>query len=279
MVGVGEAEAVAGAGLSGDRYADGAGYWRDGRVSRELTLVEGEIVEELAILAPGELRRNVTTRGVGLNDLVGQTFWLGDVLCRGTHLCEPCRHIEELTGKELLRPLVHRGGLRAQIASGGVLRVGDLLEVAEETTEGVGVIVERDGHVLLGRRLAGHGYGTWSCPGGKPHPGESALECARRELYEETGLEARAGRVVAETLDGFRDSRAVYRTQFVRMKGTTGEPTRREPAKVDGWDWYPWDSLPAPLFAPVASLLRQRATGRKPAVRVLRSWLGRTHDA
>jgi MOSC domain-containing protein YiiM len=130
MARVAEAEAVAGAGLRGDRYADGAGYWRDARVSRDLTLVEGEVADEVGV--PGELRRNVTTRDVRLNDLVGRTFWVGDVLCRGTELCEPCRHLEELTGKRLLRDLVHRGGLRARILSGGVLRVEDPIEMAEE---------------------------------------------------------------------------------------------------------------------------------------------------
>src|SRR5262245_64018479 len=104
MAGVVEAEAVAGVGLRGDRYADRAGYWRDGRVSRDLTFVEGEVVDELAVVAPGELRRNVTTRGVSLNDLVESTFWVGEALCRGTGMCEPCRHLEELTGKPLLRP-------------------------------------------------------------------------------------------------------------------------------------------------------------------------------
>ncbi len=252
-----EAEAVAGVGLSGDRYADGAGYWRDDRVSRDLTLVEGEVVDELEVVAPGELRRNVTTRGMRLNDLVGGTFWVGEALCRGTELCEPCRHLEELTGKPLLRPLVHRGGLRARILSGGIVRVGDPVEAAEEL-DGVGVLVERDGRVLLGRRLAPHGHGTWSCPGGKPEPGETPLACAERELYEETGLEARGRRVVAETVDGFSDSRTVYRTRFVSMSGVSGEPRRREPAKVEGWVWYPWESLPEPLFAPVASLLATR---------------------
>ena len=257
MVDVVKAEAVAGVGLKGDRYADGAGYWRDGRVSRDVTLVEGEVVDELAVVAPGELRRNVTTRGVRLNDLVGGTFWIGDALCRGTQLCEPCRHLEELTGKPLLRPLVHRGGLRARILSSGVVRVGDAVDPAEEL-DGVGVLVVREGRVLLGRRLAPHGFGTWSCPGGKPEPGETLIACAERELYEETGLEARGGRVVAETLDGFRDSRTVYRTRFVSMRGVSGEPRRREPAKVEGWSWHPWDSLPEPLFAPVASMLATR---------------------
>ena len=100
---------VAGAGVRGDRYAGGIGFWRDDRVSRDLTLVEAEVVDELE-LVPGETRRNVTTRGVALNGLVGRTFWIGDVLARGSSLCEPCRHLEEVTVKRLLRALVHRGG-------------------------------------------------------------------------------------------------------------------------------------------------------------------------
>jgi MOSC domain-containing protein YiiM len=130
--------AVAGVGLEGDRYADGRGHYQDGRVSRDLTLIEAEAVEALThehgiALAPGETRRNLTTRGVGLNELVGQRFWVGDVLCLGTRLCEPCQYLADLTGKPLLRPLVHRGGLRADILRGGLIRVGDRVRVVAET--------------------------------------------------------------------------------------------------------------------------------------------------
>jgi MOSC domain-containing protein YiiM len=129
--------AVAGVGLDGDRYAGGLGHYDDARVSRDLTLVEAEAVEALARehdieLAPGETRRNVTTRGVALNDLVGRRFWVGDVLCVGTRLCEPCQYLAELTGKPLLRALVHRGGLRADILRGGRIRRGDEVRKAEE---------------------------------------------------------------------------------------------------------------------------------------------------
>jgi MOSC domain-containing protein YiiM len=155
--------AEAGAGLLGDRYATAAGYWRDLRVSRDLTLVEAEVIEALATssgiaLAPGETRRNLTTRGISLNDLVGRTFWVGDVLARGTSLCEPCRHLEEVTGKHLLRPLVHRGGLRADLLSSGTIRVDDAVTPAEKQ-QGVGVLVVRDQQILLGRRLGAHGHG------------------------------------------------------------------------------------------------------------------------
>jgi len=262
-----EASAVRGSGLAGDRYANGKGYWSDARVSRDLTLIESEVVEELSrehgvTLAPGGTRRNVTTKGVRLNDLVGRHFWIGDVLCAGTGLCEPCRHLEQLTGQRLLRPMIHRGGLRADVLTRGVIRTGDSMDPVDEAP-GVGVVVVRDERVLLGRRLAAHGRGTWSTPGGKPVEGETVVACAIRELCEETSLEAGSLRIVAETLDGFPDSRLVYRTRFVEVDRLEGEPRVREPDKTESWSWHGWDDLPQPLFAPVASLV---ATGYRPTV-------------
>jgi MOSC domain-containing protein YiiM len=104
-------------------------------VSRDVTLVEAEVIDDLALhhnlpLAPGETRRNLTTRGVRLNDLVGKVFRIGAVLCEGTALCEPCRHLEALTGRTLLRALVHRGGLRARFLSSGAIGVGDVIQPA-----------------------------------------------------------------------------------------------------------------------------------------------------
>ena len=122
-------------GLEGDRYALGRGHYSpDRRVSRDLTLIEAEVIEDLARthgieLAPGETRRNLTTRDIRLNDLVGRRFWIGEVLCEGTCLCEPCGYLSQLTGKPLLRALVHRGGLRADILRSGVIRRGDRLRV------------------------------------------------------------------------------------------------------------------------------------------------------
>ena len=124
--------ALAGVGLEGDRYADGRGHYQDARVSRDLTLIEAEALEASGIaFAPGETRRNVTTRGIGLNELVGRRFWVGDALCEGTRLCEPCQYLAELTGKPLVRALVHRGGLRADILRGGVIRRGDTVRLAD----------------------------------------------------------------------------------------------------------------------------------------------------
>ena len=263
---VDEASALKGVGLAGDRYAVDAGYWRDSKVARDVTLIEAEALEDLQRLTglaldPGEARRNLTTRGVDLNGLLGRTFWVGDALCRGTHLCEPCRHLEELTGKQVLRPLVHRGGLRARLLNSAVIRVGDPVAAVEEQA-GVGVVVLRGSKVLLGKRLARHGYGTWSFPGGKPQPGEPPLVCALRELREETGIEAANPRPIGLTVDGFPHSRDVFRTTFVRVEVADAEPVAREPEKTAAWSWFDWQELPRPLFEPVASLV---ATGYEPA--------------
>jgi MOSC domain-containing protein YiiM len=116
--------AVAGKGLEGDRYffADGA------EPGRALTLVEEEAVEDVG-LSPGATRRQVTTRGVRLNDLIGKRFRVGEVECYGVELCEPCSHLERMTRPGIMRDLVHRAGINADILSDGTISVGD--EIAE----------------------------------------------------------------------------------------------------------------------------------------------------
>jgi hypothetical protein len=119
------AAALAGRGLEGDRYADGAGTFSNPHSDgHDLTLIEGEVVDELG-LPPAEARRNVVTRGVDLNALVGRLFRVGEAECVGRRLCEPCAHLQRLTHPGILRDLVHRGGLRADILEGGAIRVGD----------------------------------------------------------------------------------------------------------------------------------------------------------
>jgi MOSC domain-containing protein YiiM len=128
-----EAEAIASEGLIGDRYRDGAGFYSDTPTTpgaRELTLIEKEalaaVERETGIsLAPHEHHRNLTTRGVALPALIGRRFRIGEVLCEGVRSCPPCNHLEDVTGKPVMPPLVHRGGLRARIIRGGRLRVGD----------------------------------------------------------------------------------------------------------------------------------------------------------
>jgi hypothetical protein len=127
------AEAVEGRGLRGDRYERGAGTFSNpsGR-GYDLTLVEAEGLEELSAkgveLSPIEARRNIVVRGIALDDLIGRRFRVGEAECFGQRRCEPCSHLERLTQHGVLRGLVHRGGLRADILSGGRIRTGDSVE-------------------------------------------------------------------------------------------------------------------------------------------------------
>jgi MOSC domain-containing protein YiiM len=112
--------AVAGKGLEGDRnFYDGGA-----KPGQALTLVEAEIVEDVG-LGFGETRRQVTVRGVALNDLVGKTFKVGEVECYGVELCEPCTHLESMTRPGIIKDLAHRAGINADILTDGVIRVGD----------------------------------------------------------------------------------------------------------------------------------------------------------
>jgi MOSC domain-containing protein YiiM len=125
-----QAVAIPGVGLEGDRYALKQGTFFKPEPDFELTLIEAEAIEALrrdynVELAPGEARRNIVTRGVSLNHLVGREFRVGTVLVRGIRLCEPCEHLQKLTGKQLIKGLLHRGGLRAQILTEGIVHVGD----------------------------------------------------------------------------------------------------------------------------------------------------------
>jgi len=125
-----EARALPGRGLEGDRYELGDGTFGSGRPGSALTLIDATVLDELAAAAdaPIDHRRNVVVRGSDLNALVGRTFRIGAVRCEGRRLCEPCAHLNRLNAFDVLRPLVHRGGLRADILTGGVLRVGDEVE-------------------------------------------------------------------------------------------------------------------------------------------------------
>jgi MOSC domain-containing protein YiiM len=100
----------------------------------ELTLIEAEAIEALrrdyqVELSVGDARRNIVTRDVPLNHLVDKEFCVGEVRIRGIRLCEPCDHLQKLTGKPVIKGLMHRGGLRAQILTQGTIRVGDAVTV------------------------------------------------------------------------------------------------------------------------------------------------------
>lgn len=148
-----EVEAIAGHGLAGDRYLDGTGYYSDRPLpdgSRQITLIETEELERLEketgiLLDPAESRRNVLTRLISVNDLIGERFRVGEAVCEGIRICEPCTYLEKLTAKRVMRPLVHKGGLRARIVSGGVIRVGD--EIRHSPQENVESLDSETGSV------------------------------------------------------------------------------------------------------------------------------------
>ena len=128
------ARAIAGQGLEGDRHVDGTGTFPSGTPGSALTLIEAEVCESFEPpLVPDEHRRNVVTRGIELNRLVGQEFTIGEIRCRGMRLCEPCTVVQRYAGRPVLRELVHRGGLRADILEGGLMRRGDTVHAISAT--------------------------------------------------------------------------------------------------------------------------------------------------
>jgi MOSC domain-containing protein YiiM len=130
MQSVSEVRAVPGKGLEGDRYFHNKGTFSKPQPDRELTLIEAEAIEAFqrefnVDYGLGDSRRNLVTRGVPLNHLVGKEFWIGDVKARGLKLCEPCSQLQRLSHEKVLPGLVHRGGLRAQILNEGMIRLGE----------------------------------------------------------------------------------------------------------------------------------------------------------
>jgi MOSC domain-containing protein YiiM len=112
--------ARAGKGLEGDRHFHPEGA----APGQALTLVEEEVVADVG-LAPGGTRRQLTVRGVRLGELVGKHFRVGSVPCYGVAICEPCLHLQQLTRPGIIKDLVHRGGINADILADGMISVGD----------------------------------------------------------------------------------------------------------------------------------------------------------
>jgi MOSC domain-containing protein YiiM len=125
-------QARAGRGLEGNRY-----YWTEGDAppGRAVTLLAAEAMEAVASegqvsIEPAATRRNVLTRGIDINELVGKRFRIGDVECQGVELCEPCSHLESMTQPGVIKALVHRAGLSADILNDGEISVGDSVSLA-----------------------------------------------------------------------------------------------------------------------------------------------------
>ncbi len=132
-----QVEAVAAAGLRGDRYFDGDGTFAE-RTGSDLTLIEAEAIRAVEQdydieIEPGMHRRNVTTEGVSLNGLVDRLFRVGDAVCLGTELCEPCSYLERRLAEDgFVEAFVHRGGLRCRIVDGGEITVKDPIVPLDE---------------------------------------------------------------------------------------------------------------------------------------------------
>jgi len=135
---VSQAMLEAGRGLVGDRY-----YEKDGTFSEklkdscdwELTLIESEEIERFnsgrgTDLGPGQFRRNIITSGIGLNELVGRRFNVGEAVLEGLILCEPCAYLAKLLGPDVVKSMAHRAGLRARIVTGSIVRPGDSIVAA-----------------------------------------------------------------------------------------------------------------------------------------------------
>jgi hypothetical protein len=128
-------QVLAGQGLAGDRHVVGTGTFPSKLPGSALTLIEAEVCESFdPPLDASEHRRNLVTRGIDLNGLVGREFAIGDVRCRGMRLCEPCTVIQGYSTRPVLRPLVHRGGLRADILTDGTINTGDVIRLDGEAT-------------------------------------------------------------------------------------------------------------------------------------------------
>jgi len=138
---------------------------------------------------------------------------------------------------------------------------GALMKTNRVPNIGVGVIVLRDGLVLLGERIGSHGARTWAFPGGHLEFGESVEQCAKREVFEEAGLKLGQISEGPFTNDVFVAEGKHYVTLFVVAHGVKDKPRVLEPTKCARWSWFRWSAFPEPLFLPVQSL---RSTGFVP---------------
>ncbi len=123
---------------------------------------------------------------------------------------------------------------------------------------GVGLILFRDGKILLGKRKNSHGEGSWAFIGGHLELNESLEQCARREAMEEAGIKIKNILFVTATNDIFKKDGKHYVTLFLRAEYQSGELRNCEPEKLEKWGWFPPDKLPKPLFIPIQNLLKEK---------------------
>ena len=139
MAAVEEVKALAGQGIEGDRYCKRDGYWTDVDEC-EVTLIESEALDEIGStkgvsVEQGEHRRNLVTRGIRLDNLLGKRFQIGTAVLEYDRPRPPCGHIETLTEAGMTRALLGRGGICARIVESGTIRANDPIVVLSEESE------------------------------------------------------------------------------------------------------------------------------------------------
>lgn len=128
---------------------------------------------------------------------------------------------------------------------------------------GVGVIVIKDGKVLLGKRKGAHGEGSWAFPGGHLEFGESIEDCAKREVMEEAGITIKQIEKFTFTNDIFTQENKHYITCYVKADYDSGEVQIMEPHKCEGWDWFEWNKFPENIFVPLQNLIKENVDPTK----------------
>ena len=121
---------------------------------------------------------------------------------------------------------------------------------------GIGILISREGKILMGKRKGAHGAGSWSPPGGNLDFGEKVEGAAAREVLEEAGLKIKNIKFLTYTNDIFRLEDKHYITLWMTGEYISGEAKIMEPDKCDAWEWFSINNLPSPLFIPLRNLLK-----------------------
>jgi 8-oxo-dGTP diphosphatase len=123
------------------------------------------------------------------------------------------------------------------------------------TKRGIGVLIERNGKILLGKRCEGWANGTWTLIGGKLGPDENYIDGAKREAKEETGLEIDDLELITKNEDDING--ITYITFGLKPRIIKGEPKATEPDEIERWEWFDPKKLPEPMYVPSKKMIEQ----------------------
>lgn len=130
-----------------------------------------------------------------------------------------------------------------------------MIKLKDRPMVGVGVIIRKDNKILLGKRKGAHGAGEWSFPGGHLEYKEDILECAKREVLEEVGIEITNLKQFAYSNNIFEEEGWHYVTLYVLADHMSGEATLMEPEKCSEWGWFKRDEIPSPRFGVIQTFM------------------------